>query len=54
MITFCVVNAKVFTTAGYSKAAVVCLVDRKMQRRNADGKYSQTGGLVSHNRVLRL
>ena len=29
MITFCVVNAKVFTTAGYSKAVVVCLVDKK-------------------------
>ena len=54
MITFCVVKAKVFTTAGYSKAVVVCLVDKKKKRRNADGKYSQTGELVSHNRVLRL
>lgn len=29
MITFCVVNAKVFSCAGYSKAVVVCLVDKK-------------------------
>ena len=54
MITFCVVNAKVFASTGYSKSVVVCLDDKKKKRRNADGKYSQTGELVSDNRVLRL
>ena len=38
MITFCVVNAKVFASAGYSKAVVVCLVDKK---KKSPAKKSQ-------------